>query len=180
MNLSEIINDEYEYIKEITNENFISLSKINSNVIEICRPDFEKLHLNIRRNIIRKTIENLNPQFKNLQKINIEEILNSKTGTKLQPIENIVVYIDKNALIFKNTPHKSQVEKNKLLNYKEISKQGITKIKDWTIEVSQHRINPSNIPKYELNKSTDLSFVEENFDLDKIQFPIYVRFTTRD
>ena len=106
MNLSEIINDEYEYIKEITNENFISLSKINSNVIEICRPDFEKLHLNIRRNIIRKTIENLNPQFKNLQKINIEEILNSKTGTKLQPIENIVVYIDKNALIFKNTPHK--------------------------------------------------------------------------
>tara|TARA_B100001750_G_C15521244_1_gene611754 strand:+ start:1011 stop:2483 length:1473 start_codon:yes stop_codon:yes gene_type:complete len=175
MNLSEIINDEYEYIKEITNENFISLSKINSNVIEICRPDFEKLHLNIRRNIIRKTIENLNPQFKNLQKINIEEILNSKTGTKLQPIENIVVYIDKNALIFKNTPHKSQVEKNKLLNYKEISKQGITKIKDWTIEVSQHRINPSNIPKYELNKSTDLSFVEENFDLDKIQFPIYVR-----
>ena len=162
-------------INEITNENFLSLSKINSNVIEICRPDFEKLHLNIRRNIVRKTIENLNPQFKNLQKINIEEILRGKTGTQLNPIENIVVNIDKNTLIFKKTSHESQIEKSKLLDHQEISKQGITKIEDWTIEVTKHAINANSFPKYEINKSTSISFIEEKFDLDKIQFPISVR-----
>ena len=175
INLSKIIGDEYEYIKEITNENFLSLSKINSNVIEICRPDFEKLHLNIRRNIVRKTIENLNPQFKNLQKINIEEILRGKTGTQLNPIENIVVNIDKNTLVFKKTSNESQIEKSKLLDHQEISKQGVTKIEDWTIEVTKHAINANDFPKYEINKSTSISFIEEKFDLDKIQFPISVR-----
>ena len=174
MNLSKIIADEYEYIKEITDKNFASLAKLDTDVIEICRPDFEKLHLNIRRNIIRKAIENLYPQFKNLQKINIEEILNSKTGKELKPISNIVVYIDKNTLIFKRTAHESEVENFQLFKQKEISNQGITKIQDWTIQVTRHAINPNHQPKYVNKKTTSALFIEK-FDLNKIEFPISVR-----
>ena len=174
MNLSKIIADEYEYIKEITDKNFASLAKLDTDVIEICRPDFEKLHLNIRRNIIRKAIENLYPQFKNLQKINIEEILNSKTGKELKPISNIVVYIDKNTLIFKKTAHESEVENFQLFKQKEISNQGITKIQDWTIQVTRHAINPNHQPKYVNKKTTSALFIEK-FDLNKIEFPISVR-----
>ena len=78
-------------------------------------------------------------------------------------------------MVFKKTSNESQIEKSKLLDHQEISKQGVTKIEDWTIEVTKHAINANDFPKYEINKSTSISFIEEKFDLDKIQFPISVR-----
>ena len=170
-NLSKIIGDEYKFIKQITDTNFSSISRITKNQIIIDRNDFKKLDLNIKRNIIIKTIETLEFEFKNLQKINIENIINAKTGTELKPTENIMVFIDKNELIFKK---KSRIKKENQLLGQKITQTGITKIQDWTIEITKQKLTTNHLVKYQKEKSKNGTFAE-TFDLDKIKFPIYVR-----
>ncbi len=82
-----------------------------------------------------------------------------------------MVFIDKNELIFKK---KSRIKKENQLLGQKITETGITKIQDWTIEITKQKLTTNHLVKYQKEKSKNGTFAE-TFDLDKIKFPIYVR-----
>ncbi len=103
--LSEVVNEENEYLNKITEETFneIYVSK-DANQIILDLKKFNNLELVIKRRIILYTINKLLLSITGIEKVNIDDIIklcNNNIGNKyLKPIKNLKILVKKGKIFF--------------------------------------------------------------------------------
>lgn len=103
--LSEVANEENEYLNKVTENEFNKLlleKENNSYVLNL--KDFNKLELVIKRRVILYTINELLASTTGIEKVNIDDIIklcNNNIGNKyLSPIKNLKVLVKKGKIFF--------------------------------------------------------------------------------
>lgn len=103
--LSEVITEENEYIEQIVEDTFKEVC-IESNFLQaiLDLKKFNKLNLVIKRRLILYTINKVLGTTKNIEKINIDDIINlceNNIGNKyLMPTKNIKILVKKGKIFF--------------------------------------------------------------------------------
>lgn len=103
--LSEVANEENEYLNKVTENEFnkLLLEKANNSYI-LNLKDFNKLELVIKRRVILYTINELLSSTTGIEKVNIDDIIklcNNNIGNKyLSPIKNLKVLVKKGKVFF--------------------------------------------------------------------------------
>lgn len=103
--LSEVANEENEYLNKVTENEFnkLLLEKANNSYV-LNLKDFNKLELVIKRRVILYTINELLSSTTGIEKVNIDDIIklcNNNIGNKyLSPIKNLKVLVKKGKIFF--------------------------------------------------------------------------------
>lgn len=103
--LSEVANEENEYLNKVTENEFnkLLLEKANNSYV-LNLKDFNKLELVIKRRVILYTINELLSSTTGIEKVNIDDIIklcNNNVGNKyLSPIKNLKVLVKKGKIFF--------------------------------------------------------------------------------
>lgn len=103
--LSEVANEENEYLNKVTENEFnkLLLEKANNSYV-LNLKDFNKLELVIKRRVILYTINELLSSTTGIEKVNIDDIIklcNNNIGNKyLSPIKNLKVLVKKGKVFF--------------------------------------------------------------------------------
>lgn len=103
--LSEVANEENEYLNKVTENEFnkLLLEKANNSYV-LNLKDFNKLELVIKRRVILYTINELLSSTTGIEKVNIDDIIklcNTNIGNKyLSPIKNLKVLVKKGKIFF--------------------------------------------------------------------------------
>ena len=160
-NLSRLASDDLEIIDSLVDDKFANLAKIDRDKIIFDKSKFEKMDEAILRRIIRKAIEILNGQIKDISKDNIDEFLSIRfldTGKK----------IIKDKLILRKSydSYILELEKNK-----EVFDKVLDLAADGYINFNGLYIKTSIINSNKYEKSKKIGY----FDYDKLSFPLKVR-----
>ena len=159
--LSELAKDDLEVLDGVIYEKFNELAEVSKDQIIFEKEKFDKTDDAILRRIIRKAIEILNGEIKDISKENIDEFLTIKdldNGKK----------IIKDKLVLRKT-YDSYILENK--NNREKFEEVISLPENVQINFDGLNIKTSIINTNKYEKSKNIGY----FDYDKLAFPLKVR-----
>lgn len=160
-NLSRLANDDLKILDSVIDEKFKKLAKPERDQIIFDKVKFDATDQAILRRIIRKSIEILNGEIKDISKENIDEFLTIKdldNGKK--------IIIDK--LVLRKT-YDSYILEN--MNRREKFEEVISLPENGQINFDGLNIKTSIINTNKYEKSKNIGY----FDYDKLAFPLKVR-----
>lgn len=156
---------DYEALASATDAGFKKCSKRKAGAVEIKLRILNKKPIGLRRQILRKAIEESKGNLRRIDYAHIEKIedlIDSKKGSLDLP-DKIRAKISKGSIIF----YKLKDELPQLSIYRELSIPGKTIVPESNLLFEAKFV--SGKIKYEKSKRT------EYFDYDKLKYPLYVR-----
>lgn len=160
-NLSELAKDDLEILDEVIDDKFTDLAEIKKDRITFDKAKFDKTDSAILRRIIRKAIETLNGEIKDISKENIDEYLT------IRDLDNGKKIIKDRLRLRKSyDSYILEMEKTKGKFNDELYLKDLDLINFDGLYIKTSIINSN---KYE--KSRNIGY----FDYDKLKFPLKVR-----
>ncbi|WIF95661.1 tRNA lysidine(34) synthetase TilS [Caminicella sporogenes] len=109
---ADILRDDRDYLNKMTNEIFNEISQICNNGISLDTNKFRTLHISMQRRVIRKAIEKLKGNLKEIGLVHIEKVIelvkNYKVGLRSDLPGHIIVELGYNSINVKKQNEKIQ------------------------------------------------------------------------
>lgn len=162
LSFSNILKIENEFMDELVGKKEEEILKFEENIVTIDLKNFKKLHLSLKRRVIRKALSYLNNDLREYSLEHIDNVIaleDKKTGKEIELPLNIVAIKDRDKIV---------IEKIEDL-----------KVDDFVIEISDLKPVIENGLKIDFSLTEKFSNLKDPliayFDYDKIEFPLKIR-----
>jgi tRNA(Ile)-lysidine synthase len=157
-------------ISKTADEIWPDVATIKGKIAKLNLPDFDKQHLEVKIEIIRRILTRLDIGQQDFTESHYQKILTLSADAKLQLPGDVEAYRQGSTIIFCH-PQKSECD-TKLTLTKQISIPGRTEFAGNIIEAEVFDYNEAKFSKFRVNKNNSVEWL----DFDRMKLPLKVRF----